>query len=82
MDLKIFTDEDADIRLARRSDSIASRVSRCYSIRRDIAERGRELQGALKQYNKFVKPAFDQFIKPTMEFADLVVPRGGNVFTA
>ena len=43
MDLKIFVDTDSDIRLARR-------------LRRDIAERGRELDGVLKLYNSFVKP--------------------------
>ncbi|CAI7997178.1 Uridine-cytidine kinase-like 1 [Geodia barretti] len=65
MDLKIFVDTDSDIRLARR-------------LRRDIAERGRDLEGVLKQYNKFVKPAFHQFIQPTMQYADIVVPRGGQ----
>jgi len=52
LDLKIFVDADDDIRLARR-------------IQRDIAERGRDLAGVLMQYEKFVKPAFDSFIRPT-----------------
>eukprot|EP00053_Salpingoeca_punica_P018194 m.177439 g.177439 ORF g.177439 m.177439 type:complete len:489 (-) comp17382_c0_seq2:1674-3140(-) len=65
MDVKIFVDEDADVRLARR-------------LRRDIRERGRDLQGALLQYMRFVKPSFDQHIYPTMQYADLVVPRGTN----
>lgn len=61
--MKIFVETDSDIRLARR-------------LRRDIAERGRELEGVLKQYNKFVKPAFDYYIEPTMSHADIIVPRG------
>ncbi|XP_032238285.1 uridine-cytidine kinase-like 1 [Nematostella vectensis] len=65
MDMKVFVDTDPDIRLARR-------------LKRDITERGRELPGVLQQYNKFVKPAFDQHIAPTMAFADIVVPRGGE----
>ena len=43
MDLKVFVDTDSDIRLARR-------------LRRDISERGRDLEGVLKQYNTYVKP--------------------------
>ncbi|NXY50519.1 UCKL1 protein, partial [Ceuthmochares aereus] len=66
LDLKIFVDTDSDIRLVRR-------------LRRDISERGRDIEGVIKQYNKFVKPAFDQHIQPTMRLADIVVPRGtGN----
>ena len=63
MDLKIFVDTDSDIRLARR-------------LKRDITERDRDLEGVLKQYNKFVKPAFKQFIEPSVQYADIVVPRG------
>lgn len=65
MDMKIFIDTDSDVRLSRR-------------LRRDITERGRELDGVLKQYNKFVKPAFDHHIAPSMIHADLIVPRGGE----
>nr|XP_022316959.1 uridine-cytidine kinase-like 1 isoform X2 [Crassostrea virginica] len=65
LDMKIFVETDSDIRLARR-------------LKRDIAERGRELEGVLKQYNKFVKPAFDHYIEPTMSHADIIVPRGGE----
>lgn len=61
--MKIFVDTDSDIRLVRR-------------LRRDISERGRDIEGVIKQYNKFVKPAFDQYIQPTMRVADIVVPRG------
>ena len=63
MDMKVFVDTDPDIRLARR-------------LRRDITERGRELEGVLKQYNTFVKPAYDHYIEPTMTYADIIVPRG------
>ena len=52
LDLMIFVDTDDDIRLARR-------------LKRDIKERGRDIEGVIEQYEKFVKPAFDQFIKPT-----------------
>lgn len=63
LDMKIFVDTDSDIRLVRR-------------LRRDITERGRDIEGVIKQYNKFVKPAFEQYIEPTMRLADIVVPRG------
>uniref|UniRef100_A0AAQ4P1H8 Uridine-cytidine kinase n=1 Tax=Gasterosteus aculeatus aculeatus TaxID=481459 RepID=A0AAQ4P1H8_GASAC len=62
--LQIFVDTDSDIRLVRR-------------LRRDITDRGRDIEGVIKQYNKFVKPAFEQYIEPTMRLADIVVPRGG-----
>ncbi|XP_062933876.1 uridine-cytidine kinase-like 1 isoform X7 [Cynocephalus volans] len=65
LDMKIFVDTDSDIRLVRR-------------LRRDISERGRDIEGVIKQYNKFVKPAFDQHIQPTMRLADIVVPRGSG----
>lgn len=65
MDMKVFVDADPDVRLARR-------------LKRDIAERQRDLVGVLQQYNTFVKPAFDQYIAPTVVFADIVVPRGGE----
>lgn len=65
LDMKIFVDTDSDIRLVQR-------------LRRDISERGRDIEGVIKQYNKFVKPAFDQYIQPTMRLADIVVPRGSG----
>ncbi|KAL4655332.1 uridine-cytidine kinase-like 1 isoform X4 [Arapaima gigas] len=63
LDMKIFVDTDSDIRLVRR-------------LHRDITERGRDIEGVIKQYHKFVKPAFEQYIEPTMRLADIVVPRG------
>jgi len=65
LDMKIFIDTDSDIRLARR-------------LKRDITERGRELVGVIKMYNKFVKSSFDYYIAPTVVHADLIVPRGGE----
>jgi uridine kinase len=63
MDLKIFVLTDDDVRLARR-------------IQRDISERGRTIEDVLKQYNRFVKTAYDEFIKPTMRYADIIIPHG------
>ncbi|XP_070006934.1 uridine kinase-like protein 3 isoform X1 [Nicotiana tabacum] len=65
MNMKIFVDTDADVRLARR-------------IRRDTAEKGRDIATVLDQYSKFVKPAFDDFILPTKKYADIIIPRGGD----
>ena len=63
LDLKIFVHTDDDVRLARR-------------IKRDIVERGRTITSLLKGYHKFVKPGHSEFVKPTMKFADIIVPRG------
>jgi len=63
MDIKIFVDTDADTRLSRR-------------VMRDISERGRTLDGVLHQYEKFVKPSFDEYIFPTKKYADVIIPRG------
>lgn len=63
LDMKVFVDTDADIRLVRR-------------IRRDIAERGRELDGVLAQYERFVKPSFDAYCAPQRAHADVILPRG------
>ncbi|UJR27846.1 hypothetical protein I4U23_009111 [Adineta vaga] len=65
LDMKIFVDTDADIRLARR-------------LERDITERGRDIDGVIQQYTRFVKPSYDHYIAPTMIYADLIVPRGGE----
>uniref|UniRef100_A0A8C6ZJA9 uridine/cytidine kinase n=1 Tax=Nothoprocta perdicaria TaxID=30464 RepID=A0A8C6ZJA9_NOTPE len=66
LDMKVFVDTDSDIRLVRR-------------LQRDIMERGRDIVGVIKQYHKFVKPAFEQYIEPTVQLADIVVPRGRGV---
>ncbi|KAL8150679.1 hypothetical protein V2J09_020487, partial [Rumex salicifolius] len=69
MNMKIFVDTDADVRLARR-------------IRRDIVEKGRDTAMVLDQYAKFVKPAFDDFILPTKKYADIIIPCGGDTHVA
>ncbi|CAF4240197.1 unnamed protein product [Rotaria socialis] len=65
LDMKVFVDTDADIRLARR-------------LERDITERGRDIEGVIQQYTRFVKPSYDHYIAPTMTYADIIVPRGGE----
>jgi len=67
--MKIFVDTDADIRLARR-------------LERDISERGRDIDGVIQQYTRFVKPSYDHYIAPTMAYADLIVPRGNFIITS
>jgi uridine kinase len=42
---------------------------------RDIQERGRTVEGVLKSYHRFVKPAFSEFVRPTLKYADIIVPR-------
>eukprot|EP01091_Cochliopodium_minus_P002649 TRINITY_DN1249_c0_g1_i1.p1 TRINITY_DN1249_c0_g1~~TRINITY_DN1249_c0_g1_i1.p1 ORF type:complete len:254 (-),score=73.31 TRINITY_DN1249_c0_g1_i1:56-817(-) len=65
MDMKLFVETDDDIRLLRR-------------IRRDIKERGRDIEGVLNQYERFVKPAFDNYIAPTKKNADIIIPKGAE----
>ncbi|KAG0696208.1 armadillo beta-catenin plakoglobin [Suillus ampliporus] len=64
-DLKVFVQCDADLMLARR-------------IQRDVKERGRNVEGILEQYLRYVKPAFDNFVLPTARHADIVVPGSNN----
>ena len=64
MDIKIFVDTDADVRIIRR-------------ITRDINERGRTLESVIEQYLTPVKPAHEQFIEPTKKYADIIIPEGG-----
>jgi len=65
LDMKIFVETDSDVRLARR-------------LKRDISQRGREIHGVMQQYENHVKPAYDRYIAPTMQHADIIVPRGGE----
>ena len=65
MKLKIFVQTDDDLRLARR-------------ILRDTQQRGRDLDGVLEQYFKFVKPSYDEYIRPTMKYADVIIPQGAH----
>jgi uridine kinase len=60
-DLKIFVHADSDERLIRR-------------LKRDMAERGRDLQEVLIRYQNNLKPMHDEFIEPTKEFADIIIP--------
>lgn len=73
MDLKIFVLTPDDIRLSRRSKCSQTLIP-LWTVQRDIAERGRTVVDVLAQYNRFVKPAYDDFIRPTMKHADIIVP--------
>ena len=65
MDIKIFVDTDADIRLIRR-------------IRRDLEQRGRTFQSVRDQYYATVRPMHIEYVEPTKRWADLIVPEGGD----
>ncbi|HRN53687.1 MAG TPA: uridine kinase, partial [Gemmatimonadaceae bacterium] len=65
LDIKVFVDTDADIRLIRR-------------IRRDMARRGRPLEEILDQYLTTVQPMHLQFVEPSKRYADIIIPRGGE----
>lgn len=64
MDIKIFVDTDADVRILRR-------------IQRDVEERARTLQSVIHQYLNTVKPMHEQYVEPSKRFADLIVLDGG-----
>ncbi|MBQ8757118.1 MAG: uridine kinase [Oscillospiraceae bacterium] len=65
MDIRIFVDTDADIRLCRR-------------IKRDVTKRGRSLESVINQYKTTVKPMHEKHVEPSKKYADLVVPEGGK----
>lgn len=65
LDIKIFVDTDADVRIIRR-------------ILRDIKERGRTLESVILQYLSTVRPAHMQFVEPSKRYADIIVPEGGQ----
>lgn len=65
MDIKLFVDTDADIRIIRR-------------LSRDIKERGRTLDSVIDQYTNVVRPMHNQFIEPTKRYADVIIPEGGQ----
>ena len=69
MDIRIFVDTDADVRLCRR-------------IKRDVNKRGRSLESVLLQYQQTVKPMHDQYVEPSKKFANLVVLEGGKNLVA
>ncbi len=65
LDIKIYVDTDADVRILRR-------------ILRDVEERGRSLNSVISQYLTTVKPMHEQFVEPSKKFADIIVPEGGQ----
>ena len=69
MDIKIFVDTDADVRILRR-------------IVRDINERERTLESVIDQYTETVKPMHEQFVEPSKRYADIIIPEGGHNLVA
>ena len=69
MDIRIFVDADADIRLCRR-------------IKRDVNKRGRSLESVLSQYQQTVKPMHELYVEPSKKYANIVVPEGGKNLVA
>ena len=65
MDIKVFVDTDADVRIIRR-------------LMRDIKERGRTIDSVIDQYINVVRPMHLQFIAPTKRYADIIIPEGGQ----
>lgn len=65
LDIKIYVDTDADVRLIRR-------------ILRDIKERGRSLDSIILQYINTVRPAHLQFVEQSKKYADIIIPEGGH----
>lgn len=65
MDMKVYVDADADIRLIRR-------------LLRDIKKRGRTMESVLEQYITTVKPMHEEFIEPSKKHADIIIPRGAE----
>lgn len=69
MDIRIFVDTDADVRLCRR-------------IKRDVNKRGRTVESVLNQYQQTVKPMHEKYVEPSKKHANLIVPEGGKNFVA
>lgn len=65
MDIKIYVDTDADVRILRR-------------IVRDVRDRGRSLESVVSQYLTTVKPMHEQFVEPSKRKADIIIPEGGH----
>lgn len=65
MDIKLFVDTDADLRIIRR-------------LSRDIRDRGRTLESVIDQYVNVVRPMHNQFVEPTKRYADIIIPEGGQ----
>ncbi|MBQ3194572.1 MAG: uridine kinase [Oscillospiraceae bacterium] len=69
MDIRIFVDTDADVRLCRR-------------IVRDVRERGRTLESVVQQYQDTVKPMHEMYVEPSKKYANIIVPEGGENLVA
>ena len=69
LDIKVFVDTDADVRILRR-------------ISRDVQERGRTLESVISQYLTTVKPMHEQFVEPSKRKADIIIPEGGENIVA
>ena len=69
LDIKIFVDTDADVRILRR-------------IVRDVRDRGRSLQSVVDQYLTTVKPMHEMYVEPSKRNADIIVPEGGHNLVA
>lgn len=69
MDIKLFVDTDADLRIIRR-------------LVRDTQERGRSMDSVIHQYTTVVRPMHNQFIEPTKRYADIIIPEGGQNIVA
>ena len=69
LDIKIFVETDADVRILRRA-------------LRDVEERGRSLESVVTQYLTTVKPMHEQFVEPTRKYADIIVLEGGHNLVA
>ena len=65
MEIKIFVDTPSDIRILRR-------------IKRDVNKRKRTIESVMEQYTKTVRPMFVKYVKPTKQYADLIIPYGGK----
>ena len=65
MDIRIYIDADADVRICRR-------------IKRDVTKRGRTLESVITQYQTTVKPMHEKYVEPSKRFAHIVVPEGGK----
>lgn len=69
LDIKVYVDTDADIRILRR-------------LVRDIDERGRTVESVIDQYLTMVRPMHMEFTEPTKRYADIIIPEGGHNYVA
>lgn len=69
LDIKLFVDTDADVRILRR-------------MRRDVVERGRSIESVQTQYLETVKPMHELYVEPSKRYADIIVPEGGTNLVA